>query len=158
MYQIYGLDPLYCISTPGFTNRAMLKMTSVEIKLMTDLNMHLMIENGIRGGKCEPIYYHANSNNKYVNPNFNNEKESYIISLDPNSLYVSAMCYELQYGEIKFDCNIFKYTDEHILNLNPYGEYLHVSVVDIYYPKHLHERDFEFPILCEQSIPPNDKV
>ena len=66
MYQIYGLDPLYCISTPGFTNRAMLKMTSVEIKLMTDLNMHLMIENGIRGGKCEPIYYHANSNNKYV--------------------------------------------------------------------------------------------
>ena len=50
MYQIYGLDPLYCISTPGFTNRAMLKMTSVEIKLMTDLNMRLMIENGIRGG------------------------------------------------------------------------------------------------------------
>ena len=129
MYQIYGLDPLYCISTPGFTNRAMLKMTSVEIKLMTDLNMHLMIENGIRGGKCEPIYYHANSNNKYVNPNFNNEKESYIISLDPNSLYVSAMCYELQYGEIKFDCNIFKNTDEHILNLNPYGEYLFVFLL-----------------------------
>ena len=103
MYQVYGLDPLYCISTPGFTNRAMLKMTSVEIKLMTDLNMHLMIENGIRGGKCEPIYYHANANNKYVNPNFNNEKESYIISLDANSLHVSAMCYELQYGEIKFD-------------------------------------------------------
>ena len=50
MYQIYGLDPLYCISTPGFTNRAMLKMTTVEIKLMTDLNMRLMIENGIRGG------------------------------------------------------------------------------------------------------------
>ena len=45
MHQIYGLDPLYCISTPGFSNRAMLKMTSVEIKLMTDLNMHLMIEN-----------------------------------------------------------------------------------------------------------------
>ena len=45
MHQIYGLDPLYCISTPGFSNRAMLKMTSVEIKLMTDLNMHFTIEN-----------------------------------------------------------------------------------------------------------------
>ena len=45
MHQIYGLDPLYCISTPGFSNRAMLKMTSVEIKLMTDLNIHFMIEN-----------------------------------------------------------------------------------------------------------------
>ena len=50
MHQIYGLDPLYCISTPGFSNRAMLKMTSVEIKLMTDLNIHFMIENWIRGG------------------------------------------------------------------------------------------------------------
>ena len=50
MHQIYGLDPLYCISTPGFSNRAMLKMTSVEIKLMTDLNMHFTIENWIRGG------------------------------------------------------------------------------------------------------------
>ena len=104
MHQIYGLDPLYSISTPGFTNRAMLKMTCIEIKLMTDLNMHLMIENGIRGERCEPIYYHAKANNKYVNPNFdkNKQEESYIISLDASSLYASAMCYELQYGEIKF--------------------------------------------------------
>ena len=84
MHDIYGLDPLYCISTPGFTNRAMLKMTSIEIKLMTDSNMHLMIENRIRGGRCEPIYYHAKANNKYANPNFNNKKGSYIISLGAN--------------------------------------------------------------------------
>ena len=49
------------------------------------------------------------------------KKESYIISLDENSLYASAMCYELQYGEIKFDHNTSKYTNEHIFNLNPYG-------------------------------------
>ena len=85
-HQIYGLDPLFCRSTHNFSNRAMLQMTSVEIKLMTDLNMNLMIENGIRGGRCEPIYYHAKANNKYVNPFFNNEKKSSIISLDVNSL------------------------------------------------------------------------
>ena len=45
MYQIYGLDLFDCISTPDFTNRAMLKMTSIEINLITDLNIHLMIEN-----------------------------------------------------------------------------------------------------------------
>ena len=39
MYNIYGLDPLYCISTPGFTNRAMLKMTSIEIRLITNVNI-----------------------------------------------------------------------------------------------------------------------
>ena len=30
MHKNYGLDPLYCISAPGFSNRAMLKMTNVE--------------------------------------------------------------------------------------------------------------------------------
>ena len=48
MHQSYGLDPLYCISKSNSSNRAMFKMTTVEIKLMTDLNMHLMIDNGIR--------------------------------------------------------------------------------------------------------------
>ena len=43
MYKIYGLDPLYCISAPGFSNRAMLKMTNIEIKLITNTDMHLMI-------------------------------------------------------------------------------------------------------------------
>ena len=47
MYQIYSLDHLYCISTPCLTNREMLKLTPIEIKLITDLNMHLMIQNGI---------------------------------------------------------------------------------------------------------------
>ena len=32
--------------------------------------MHLMIENGIRGGRCEPMYYDAKPNNRYANPNF----------------------------------------------------------------------------------------
>ena len=43
MYKIYGLDPLYCISAPGFSNRAMLKMTNIEIKLITNTDVHLMI-------------------------------------------------------------------------------------------------------------------
>ena len=70
MYKIYGFDTLYCIA-PGFSNRAMLKMTNIEIKLITSVDMHLIIQDGIRRGKCEPIYYHAKANNKYVNPNFN---------------------------------------------------------------------------------------
>ena len=88
MHEIYGLDPLYCISAPGFSNRAMLKITNIEIKLITSVDMHLIIQHGIRVGKCELIYYHAKANNKYVSPDFNkdNEKQSYIISLDANSL------------------------------------------------------------------------
>ena len=130
-------------------------MTILEIKLVTDLNMRLMIENGIGGGRSEPIYYHAKANNKYINPNFNNKKEPY---KDANSLNASAICYKLQCGEVKFDYDISKYTVEYILNLSPYVRYLYVFVVDIHYPKTLRDRDFEFPILCDQPIPPNDRA
>ena len=73
MYEIYVLDPLYCISAPGFSNRAMLKMTNIDVKLIASVDMHLIIQDGIRGGKCEPIYYHTKANNKYVRPDFNKD-------------------------------------------------------------------------------------
>ena len=40
----------------------MLKMTNAEIKLITNIDMYLMIEKGISGGRCEPTYYHAKAN------------------------------------------------------------------------------------------------
>ena len=51
-----------------------------------------------------------------------------------------------------------KYVTEYILNLNPYGQHLFIFVLDIHYPKKLHNRDFEFPFLCDQSIPKNDNT
>ena len=156
----FGLDPLYCISAPGFSNTAMLKLTNTEIKLSTDSNIHLIIEKRIRNGRCEPTYYHAKSNNKYVNPTFDKNKdgESYIVSLHANSLYSMAICYKLTYGEQKFDNNVSKYAIDYILNLDPHGCYCYIFVVYIHYPSKLHDRDDEFQILCDKYIPPNDKT
>ena len=67
-------------------------MSNIKVKLITDSNIHLITENGIIGGRCEPIYKHAKANNKYVNPNFDKkDEESYTVSLYPNSLYSTAM-------------------------------------------------------------------
>ena len=68
------------------------------------------------------------------------------------------MCYKLAFGEPKFDNDVTKYTVDYILNLDPYGQHLFVFVVDIHYPKKSHDGHFEFPILSDQAIPPNDKV
>ena len=46
----YGLDPAHYYSSPGLSWDALLKKTGVELELMTDLNMHLFIERGMRGG------------------------------------------------------------------------------------------------------------
>ena len=100
------------------------------------------------------------ANNEYVNPIFgkNKNKESYVISLEANSLYSTEMCYKLPQGEPKFDNNIWKYAHKYTQNLDPNEKYSYTFVVDIHYPKNLHDRDFEYPLLTDHAIPKGDKV
>ncbi|XP_023213406.1 uncharacterized protein LOC111616210 [Centruroides sculpturatus] len=46
----YKLDPAWYYTAPGLSWEAMLKMTDVMLDLISDYDMILMIENGIRGG------------------------------------------------------------------------------------------------------------
>ena len=62
--EIYGLDPSYFLSAPGLAWQACLKRTKVKLELLTDINMLLMIEDGIRGGMCQSVHRHAKANNK----------------------------------------------------------------------------------------------
>ena len=45
---------------------SMFKNTDVKLELLTDSNMLLMVEEGIRGEICHAIYRHAKPNNKYI--------------------------------------------------------------------------------------------
>ena len=62
--EYYGLDPCHEFSSPGLSWDAMLKMTGIELELISDIAMHLFIEKGMRGG----ISYITKSkaNNKYM--------------------------------------------------------------------------------------------
>jgi hypothetical protein len=46
----YGLDPVHYYTLPGYAWDCMLKLTKVKLDLLTDYDMHMMIESGIRGG------------------------------------------------------------------------------------------------------------
>ena len=48
----YWLDPVYFVSARGLAWQACLKKTRVKLELLTDYNMILMIEKGIRSGIC----------------------------------------------------------------------------------------------------------
>ena len=61
------------------------KKTEVKLELLTDVDMLLMVEKGIRGGMCHAIHKYAKANNKYVK-NYN-KKSSYIQYLNANDLY-----------------------------------------------------------------------
>ena len=46
----YGLDPAWYFSAPGFAWDATLKITKDQLELLSDSDMFLIIESGIRGG------------------------------------------------------------------------------------------------------------
>ena len=52
--KIYHLDPVKFISAPGLAWQAALKKTEVKLELITDIDMLLLVEKGIKGG-----IYHA---------------------------------------------------------------------------------------------------
>ena len=62
--QIYDLDPIYFVSAPGLAWQAFFKKTKVKLELLTDYNMLLMVEKGIRGGICQAMHRYATANNK----------------------------------------------------------------------------------------------
>ena len=85
--EIYELDPAHFLSAPGLAWQACLKKTKVELELLTDIDMLLMVEKGIRGGICQAIHRHAKANNKYMK-NYNKDIiSSYLMYLDANNLY-----------------------------------------------------------------------
>ena len=89
--KVYELDPAHFLSLPGLAWQAYLNKTNVKLELLTDYDMLLMVEEGIRGGICHSIHRYAKANNKYMK-NYDKNKESLNIQyLDANNLYVWAM-------------------------------------------------------------------
>ena len=98
----YELDPAHFLSLPGLAWQASLKKTGVELELLTDYDMLLMIEEGIRGGICHAVNRYAKANNEYMK-NYDENKESlYIQYLDANNLYGAAMSEKLPINGFKW--------------------------------------------------------
>ena len=54
-----NLSLLIFLSAPELAWKAALRKTGVELGLLTDIDMLLMVEEGIRGGICHAIHTYA---------------------------------------------------------------------------------------------------
>ena len=81
---------------------SLFKRTQVELELLTNVDMLLIVEKGIRGGICHAIHRYTKANNKYMK-NYDKKKESsYIQYLDENNLYGWAISQKLPVDGFKW--------------------------------------------------------
>ena len=86
--EFYSLDPLLYYTTPGLARDAALRISYVDLQLITDENMHNFVENSIRGGISVISTRHAQANNPTIRCYLPNQN---LIYLDANNLYGWAM-------------------------------------------------------------------
>ena len=93
LLETYGLDPIHYYSLPGLSWDAMLKYTGVELELITDSDMHQMVQKSMRGGISNICHRYAPSNHPNMDT-YENEKPRTLTYQDVNSLYSWAMSHK----------------------------------------------------------------
>ena len=149
--KIYGLDPVYYFTAPGLAWDACLKMTSVKLELLSDSNMLLMFEEGIRGGISIISNRYGEANNKYMRKGFNKNKPSkYLMYLDANNLYGCAMSEKLPTHGFKWllDREIGKLFNNQVLQV--WEKIPCILEVDLEYPENLHDLHNDYPFCPER--------
>ena len=147
--KVYELDPAYFVSLPELAWQACLKKTNIELELLTDYDMLLMVEEGIRDEIFHSIHRYAKANNKYMKNYNNNEESSYIQYFDANNLYGWAMSKKLPVSGFKWIDNN-EINEEFIKNYNENDNKGYILEVGVKYPKRLHELHSDLPFLSEQ--------
>jgi len=98
----YGLDPAHYYTSPGLSWDALLKKTRVELELLTDYEMHLFVERGMRGGICMAGKRYTKANSPYVAGFDPSKPTKYIPYEDANNLYGWTMSKPLPIRDFKW--------------------------------------------------------
>ena len=140
----YKINPLYCVSLPGYTYQWALKYTDIKLQTLQDEDLILLIENNIRGGLSSVM------GNRYVKSDENNK----IIYADATNLYGHSMSQFLPYDEIEmWHGHPDKYWNwlEEILNTPDDSQIGYFLEVDLKYPDNIKQKTKYFPFCPENK-------
>ena len=137
------INPVYCVSLPGYTYQCALKYTDIKLQTIQDKDLILLIGNNIRGGISSVM------GDRYVKLDENKK----ILYIDATNLYGHSMSQFLPYHEIKFEKDILL---EEILNTPDDSEIGYFIEVDLKYPDNIKQKTKYFPFCPEnKKINPN---
>ena len=146
----YGLDPVYYYTAPGLAWDAMLKMTKINLELLSDVDKLLMIEKGIRGGVSMISNRYGKANNKYMKDFNEKEPSKFLMYVDANNLYGWGMSQKLPVHSFEWMTdkeikNLFKVQVVQFWERTPC-----ILEVDLTYPEELHDLHNDYPLAPER--------
>ena len=145
---LYGLEFVHYYSLPGLSWDAALKHSEVELELITDIDMYLMIEKGIRGGISMISHRYAKANDPRMGDEYDASKPtSTLLYLDANSLYPTAMCEPLPIDQFSMVDNLDAFDVTQVADDAEYG---YVLEIDANIPNRLHGKFNDYPLAPEK--------
>ena len=143
----YSLNRAHFYTSPGLAWKACLKKTGIRLELLTDPDMLLMFECGIRGGIAQAVHRYAMAKNKHMGDKFDpKEKSIYLQYLDANNLYGWAMSQSLPTGGFRW----VSIESNEIGELVKHTDKGYLLEVDVTYPDQLHDQHNDLPFMCEK--------
>ena len=147
---VYKLDPVHFFSAPNLSWDAMIIITRVDLGLLTDIDMLLFFERGIRGGINgigELRYFLANNRDLDVFDESN--ANVYGAFFDVTSLYAGTMQQTLPVDSYEWNETI---TLREILATSDDSVVGFFAEVDIAYPSSLHDSHNDLPVAAEKIL------
>ena len=149
--EIYELDPAQFLSASGLEWQACLKKTRVKLELLTDNDMLLTVEKGIRGGICHSIHRYEKANNKYLKYYDKDMKSSYLEYWDANNLYGWVGSQKLPVSGFEWIEELSQFKEDFIENYNEDSDKGYFLEVDVEYLKTLFSLHSDLPFLPERK-------
>ena len=152
----YRLDLAHFLMSPGLSWDVLLKKTGVKLESLTEIDMHLFVERGMRGRISMVSKRYAKGNNPLV-PEYDPSKpKKFIMYLDANNLYGWAMSKPLPKRDFKW--KRVMPTEEEILKKKENTKYGWILEVDLEYPAELHEEHNSYPLSLEKKVVKKERM
>ena len=144
----YKINPLYSYSLPGYTWKAGLKLTNIELDYIKCKELLLLLENNIRGGISSVM------GDRHVQSDENKQ----ILYIDANNLYGWAMSQYLPTGDFKkmklcceYDSVLMNEIKEDIFNTPDDNEFGYFIECNLEYTAEIKEKTKNFPFCPYQT-------
>ena len=135
--EINDLDPTLFLTASALAWQAALKKTKVKLNLLTDIDILLTVQKGVRRKIYHSIYWYTKVNDKFIKDYDKNKESSYLQYWNINNLYEWVMSQNLPVDNFKLV--ISKFDESFIKGYNKESDQGYFLEVDAQYLEKLHD-------------------